>query len=379
MATRIVVPDAAQTTDEMLLVKWYVAEGDAVEIGDILADVETDKALVEIEAYVAGHVLGLLAEEGETVAVGQGLLWLGELGEAIPEDANDDNVSAAPEAATPETAPVAAPPTGTVATPAARTVARERGLDLAAVTGTGPGGAVVKRDVIGGGDMRDAALQPLSPMRRAVASRLQQSFRDVPHFYVAMDVDMTGALAVRKALAVREASAAHVTVNDLIVKATADALAEFPALNCLMEGDALRRLEDVNIGLAVGLDDGVVVPVLPQANTLSLDEVAERTRSLVADARAGRMRAGARCALTLSNLGMYGVKWFTAIISPPEVAILAVGALADQLAVGAEGVVAVPTLTLTLSSDHRVIDGRLAARFLKAVKDKLEAFDHPRK
>jgi pyruvate dehydrogenase E2 component (dihydrolipoamide acetyltransferase) len=204
-------------------------------------------------------------------------------------------------------------------------------------------------------------------MRRAMAARLQQSFRDVPHFYVAMDVDMT------RALAARESSPAHVSVNDVIVKAVADALAEFPALNCILEGAALRRLEDVNIGIAVGLEDGVVVPVLARANTLSLEQVAERTRSLIADARAGRVRAGARCALTVSNLGMYGVKWFSAIITPPEVAILAVGAIADTLALSAERVIAVPLLTLTLSSDHRVIDGRLAARFLGAVKDLLEA------
>ena len=370
MATRIVVPDAAQTTDEMLLVKWYVSAGDVVEIGDILADVETDKALVEIEAYVGGAVLRLLAEEGETVAVGQGLLWVGTAGEAVPDETEGaESIVSAPAANAADASAPAPTSAGTVATPAARTVARERGLDLGAMTGTGPGGAVVKRDVLATTDASAAATVPLSPMRRAVAARLQQSFRDVPHFYVAMDVDMTRALAVRKS------ASGHVSVNDLIVKAAADALAEFPALNCILAGEALRPLEDVNIGLAVGLEDGIVVPVLARVNTLSLEEVAQRTPALIAEARAGRVRAGAQAALTVSNLGMYGVKWFTAIINPPEVAILAVGAIADALALTAAGVVAEPTLTLTLSSDHRVIDGRLAARFLGAVKAHLEAFE----
>ena len=212
MATPIVVPDAGQTTDEMLLVKWYVAVGQDVKTGDILADIETDKAVAEIEAYASGQVLALLAEEGETVLTGQTLLWLGAAGEAVPEAAVEKVAAAAPEA---EVAEVAAerdgffggPATGR-ATPAARTLARERGVELATVAGSGPEGAVVKRDVEAHASAAGDCT-PLSPMRRAIAARLQQSVREAPHFYVAMDVDMTQALAARARGGGRERQRSH--------------------------------------------------------------------------------------------------------------------------------------------------------------------------
>jgi len=236
------------------------------------------------------------------------------------------------------------------------------------LAGTGPDGCVVKRDVAAAS--ADAAASgacvPLSPMRRAIAARLQQSVREAPHFYVAIDADMTHAFAAR------EAAASKVTINDLLVKAVADTLARFPQLNCRLEGDTLRHLPEVNVGIAVGLDDGLVVPVLAQADRLTLEETAERTRTLIANARAGRLPVGAPSSFTVSNLGMHGVRWFSAIVNPPEVAILAVGAVREELALTSGGVVAVPTVTLTLSADHRVIDGQLAARFLQALKGRLE-------
>jgi pyruvate dehydrogenase E2 component (dihydrolipoamide acetyltransferase) len=369
MATPIVVPDAGQTTDELLLAKWHVKVGDEVEVGGFLCDIETDKAVAELESYVAGHVLKLMAEEGDTVTTGQTLLWIGEPGEQVSDEpvagAEPQPVRGARAAATlPE-----ATPGGVTATPAARTLARERGIDLTGVVGTGPEGCIVKRDVaaVGSGEA-----VPLSPMRRAIAARLQQSVREAPHFYVTIDVEMTHALAAR------EASEPRVSINDLIVKAAADTLAEFPRLNCRLEGDTVHYLADANVGIAVSVEDGLVVPVLASANTLSLAEVAERTRALVANARAGRLPAGVRSGFTVSNLGMYGIKSFTAIINPPEAAILAVGAIEDKLVLAESGAVAVPALTLTLSADHRIIDGDLAARFLKALKERLErrgAFD----
>jgi len=368
MATRIVVPDAGQTTDELLLAKWHVQVGDQVEVGDFLCDIETDKAVAELEAYVAGHVLKLNAEAGDTVTTGQTLLWIGEPGEAT-----DEEPTGATDARESETRQAAAPPwpgeaahatTGRRASPAARTLARERGVDLGALTGSGPDGCVVKRDVLAGA--AEGAGVPLSPMRRAIAARLQQSVREAPHFYAAIDVDMT------QALAAREASPAKVTVNDLIVNATAITLTRFPQLNCRLAGDTLHYLPEVNLGIAVSVEEGLVVPVLAQADRLTLAQTAERTRALIDAARAGRLPAGAPSSFTVSNLGMYGVRWFTAIINPPEVAILAVGALRDELALTPGGVVAVPTLTLTLSVDHRVIDGQLAARFLQALKQELE-------
>ena len=372
MATKIVVPDAGQTTDELLLARWHVSEGDEVEAGDFLCDIETDKAVQELESHSGGCVLKLLVDEGDTITTGQTLLWLGEEGEEVEEDEGDGLHGRAAHATgggeggvgeaevrTADGVGAEAPPTGRRATPAARSVARERGIELEGIVGSGPEGCIVKRDVGG-------TAIPMTPMRKAIAARLQQSVREAPHFYVAIDVDMT------QALAVREAAEAKVTVNDLIVKASADTLAEHPRMNCRLEGDAIRLLEDVNVGIAVGVEDGLVVPVLARVSELSLAEVAEQSRRLVSNARDGRLPAGVQAGFTVSNLGMFGVKSFSAIINPPEAAILAVGAVGDKLVLAESGVVAQPTTTLTLSSDHRIIDGQLAARFLAALKERLE-------
>jgi len=369
MATPIVVPDAGQTTDELLLAKWHVKVGDEVEVGDFLADIETDKAVAELESYLAGHVLRLMVEEGDTVTTGQTLLWIGDPGETVPDvaDSGQERDDVAVGARTPSSAGLARGGSGVAAvaaSPAARTAARERGIDLATVAGSGPDGCIVKRDVLaaGGG-------VPLSPMRRAIAARLQESVREAPQFHAAIEVDMTAALAVRSEM---EPSP---TVNDLIVKAVADTLAAFPQLRCRLEGNAIRYLEEVNLGIAVSVEDGLVVPVLTGADGLALAEVAERSRRLVEAARAGRLPAGGPSTFTVSNLGMYGVKWFSAILNPPEVAILAVGAIEDRLVLNGSQVAAIPSLTLVLTCDHRIIDGQLAARFLQALKARVESPD----
>ena len=384
MATRIILPDAGQTTDELLLVEWRVSVGDTVALGDVLADIETDKAVSELESHAAGSVLALLAEEGDTVRTGQTLVWIGKPGEEIPEETVEQHdVEAPPTEAAPAPVAEAHVVQGTLASPAARELARARGLDVARVSGSGPDGCVVRRDIrerIGG--LLEARLQPgtegpdirgtsvpISPMRRAIAERLQQSVREAPHFCVVMDVDMS------RALELRDTSPVKLTINGIIVKACADALVAVPRVNCRIEGDAIHYLRDINIGIAVGVEDGLVVPVLEHVDRLTLAEVAERSRRLVENARAGRLPAGPRSTFTVSNLGMYDVKWFTAIINPPESAILAVGAIEDRLVLTSAGIVARPTLTLTLSSDHRVIDGVLAAQFLAAVKQRLEAPD----
>jgi len=257
-----------------------------------------------------------------------------------------------------------------LATPAARTVAREHGVSLADIAGSGPDGCIVKRDVLTGLQAHDQSWEgtsePLSPLRRALAARLQRSVREAPHFYVAMEVDMTQALIARKAC---EPAA---TVTDAIVKAVADTLTEFPRIHCKLDGDTVHYAPEVNVGIAVSVDDGVVVPTLPRPDMLTLAEVAARSRELIANVRAGRLPAGSASTFTVSNLGMFGVKSFTAIINPPEVAVLAVGAIEDKLVLRDGSVAAVPTLSLTLSCDHRVIDGALAARFLQALKRRLE-------
>ncbi|HQK94030.1 MAG TPA: dihydrolipoamide acetyltransferase family protein [Armatimonadota bacterium] len=370
MATPIVVPDAGQTTDEMVLANWHVNVGDVVQIGDVLADIETDKAVAELESVAAGHVLAVLAEEGDTIRVGQTLLWIGQPGEGVPDPAAEAEETGARQAARTAEMVASAETGGLRATPAARTLARERQADLAAITGTGPNGCVVKRDVLAaagpppGGMVRPVA--PLSDMRRAIGRRLQQSVREVPQFQVGIEVDMTLALAAR------QAQPAKVSINDVVVKACGDTLARFPAMNCQLDGDGVRYLDEANVGMAVRVDDGLVVPIVRCVDQLSLGELAARTRELIDSARAGRVPLGLRSALTVSNLGMYGIRWFTAIVNPPEAAIVAVGAIEDKLVLGPRGIMAVPTLALTLSVDHRLIDGALAARFLAAVKAQLE-------
>jgi pyruvate dehydrogenase E2 component (dihydrolipoamide acetyltransferase) len=412
-AARVVVPAAGQTTDQLTLLKWRVKEGDTIKRGDVLGDLETDKAVMELESIHEGQVLKVLASEGETVTVGSTIMFIGQPGDVIAEEAPAQKpATKEPEQ---EMAPVPAPsekvpaqarthagygpcgfrPSRThpasaavvtrtgllLATPAARALAKQQGVDLRSVIGHGPEGCIVLDDVRQAGtgmSTADAALlgtsQPMSRMRRAIADRLQQSMQQSPHFYVAMDVDMTNALAARERFNASR-SGQKVTINDMIVKAAADTLARFPKVNCRMENGTLHYLKDVHVGVAVSLEDGLVVPVLANADKLPLAEVSQRTRSLVAEARSGKTGGGSQGTFTVSNLGMYGVKFFTAIINPPESAILAVGGIEDKLVLTPRGISAIPNMTLTLSSDHRVIDGGLAAQFLAALRDRLQLAD----
>ena len=385
MAVRILVPPAGQTTEELTFLRWRVAEGQAVKLGDVLAELETDKAVMELESSADGCALGLNAKEGEMVTVGQTIGWIGEPGEAIEEGESKSGNAANADQSKPEELTtedtestekrIEEEKCGPLrATPAARTLARENRVDLRLIAGSGPEGCIVKADVERAGTAADGAEGKkvlLTKMRRTIAARLAQSKHDAPHFYVAMDVDMAAALALRERL--NAAGGIRISINDMIVKAVADALARFPQVNCRFDGDGVTYLDKINIGIAVALDDGLTVPVLPHADRLTLTRIAEQSTQLVAAAREGRMLNQAVGTFTVSNLGMLGVKWFTAIINPPESAILAVGAIEQKLTLNNDNsIVAKPTLTLTLSSDHRVIDGALAARFLAFIRDALQ-------
>jgi pyruvate dehydrogenase E2 component (dihydrolipoamide acetyltransferase) len=273
----------------------------------------------------------------------------------------------------------------------ARRIAEERGVDLRGVTGTGPGGRITEKDVLahaggsGAAPAAQAAAAPrsaavrgetvaLSKMRAVVGRRMQQSKQTVPHFYVTLSIDMTNALALRDELQRGAGEGdAKVSVNDMIVKAAALALAEMPEVNARLEDDRIVHLADVNVGIAVALDDGLVVPVLPRADALSLREVAAKTRELIAAAKAGKQQNLAAATFTISNMGMLGVDSFVAIINPPEAAILAVGSTAKRVVAGADGAIRVrDTMNVTVSADHRVLDGATAARFGNAIKSRLE-------
>jgi pyruvate dehydrogenase E2 component (dihydrolipoamide acetyltransferase) len=392
MALRVVVPSAGQTTDELTLVKWLVEPGQQVKRGDPLAEIETDKATMDLECFADGYVLELLVEEGDAVETGQTILTLAESEEELkagpkaemPQQRDEPGTQ---EQAGPVTTKAGKPESRQVerssgpvrASPAARRLARERGIDLTAVVGTGPGGTITPSDVEKAvaqepGVERDVKerVVPISRMRRTIGKRLQESAREAPHYYMAMDVDMARALEMRTSVNAANPDT-KVSVNDMIVHALAVTLSEYPQLNCRVEDDAIHYLDEINIGIAVATEEGLLVPVIEHADKLDLVQIAKRSRHLAERARAGKIPGGAQGTFTVSNLGMFGVKFFTAIINPPEVAILAVGAIEERPVCTPEGIRAAPMLTLTLSCDHRIVDGRSAAQFLAAVKQRLES------
>jgi pyruvate dehydrogenase E2 component (dihydrolipoamide acetyltransferase) len=449
------MPRLSDTMEEGVLSLWLKHEGDQVSKGDALAEIETDKATMELEAYEDGVLEQVLVPEGTTVAIGGRLAVIGDgsggggagapaatgatpaptaaetASPAAPSSPTSD-VTAALAATTPTTTtaptttappPVAAPASGTGqvrTSPLARRTAREHGIDLSQVVGTGPGGRIVRADVeaavasAGGGQRpaggaratggsgaaspapaastaspavaapvaqrrEDDEVVPLTAVRRITAERLTQSAA-APQFYLTTLVEADRLLAVRSevnaGLAARatEDDAVKVSVTDLLVRVCALVLRQHPEVNASWGGDAILRHRHVNVGVAVAMDDGLIVPVVHDADTLPLAELAVRTRDLAARGRTGRLKPDefSGGTFTISNLGMYGIDHFTAVVNPPEAAILAVGA-GTQEAVVRDGEVVVRTvIKLTLTSDHRVLDGATAAAFLRDLRVALE-------
>jgi pyruvate dehydrogenase E2 component (dihydrolipoamide acetyltransferase) len=392
--TPVILPKLGLTMDEGRLVGWLKREGDRVEAGEILFEVETDKATMEVEAPVGGYVRRLLAAAGEEIPVTQVIALISTTAD---EPISDEPVAAAappsPAPASPATpAPSAgAAPSGSagpepggriIASPAARKRAAELGVDLATVRATGdrisvddvdaahaaggPGTAASPPTAAAAESSAAGARPPLSRMRRAIAERMTQSFRDVPQFSVSRDVDMTAAGAAR--------TAAAVSYADVLIQAVARTLVDHRALTAQYDPAGLVPGEGIHVGIAVALDDGLLVPVLRDADTKDLASIAHERGVLQDGARAGKLpvEALSGAVITISNLGQHGVDRFTALINPPEASILAVGRIRDQ-AVARDGAVAIaPVVSLTLSVDHRVVDGAVAARFLADLADRLE-------
>jgi pyruvate dehydrogenase E2 component (dihydrolipoamide acetyltransferase) len=388
MIKPINMPKYGLQQDEGTIIEWKKQEGDRVEKGDILLEVETDKAVFEYEAPENGYLRHILAQDGAVVPVLSPIAVLtDELDETVDLDAfTTPEPTASAEAAAPQIE--ASIPESTQAaqtsthsnrikrSPAARHRARELDIDLSTVTGTGPGGRIVKADI-----ERTAASPPpvsagssaLSKMRQAIGKTMAFSKSTIPHFYVGIEIDMTDAEAWRKSLA--QTDDIKLSVTDLFIKATAEALTQYPVLNSSLEGDTHMVIHDtVNIGLAVGTDDGLVVPVIPNAQKAFLSDLADIRAKRVNDARAGKLHGDASATFTISNLGMFGVSTFTAIVNPPEAAILAIGAAIPRVVpVGDPLTIAVRHIAdITLSADHRLVDGVVAAQFLQALKQSLE-------
>jgi pyruvate dehydrogenase E2 component (dihydrolipoamide acetyltransferase) len=374
MATPVRMPALAQTSDELRLTAWLKTEGEQVAEGEPLFEAETDKAELEVEATASGTLLRCLAGPGETVSTGTVVAWIGHPGEDIPQAVPES----AGAVAGPGRPPASVSPPGSSprlpATPAARVLARAQGIDLAQVTGSGPGGRIERRDVLAamdGAGPRHAdggTTDVVPPHRRAIAARLSRA-ATVPQFTVSRTVDARPALA-------RAAGLDGVTLTHVLLQAAAAALRAMPHVNrvWLDDGPRFLRLAHCHVGLAIAADDNLIVATIPEPDRLGLEELAATTRRAADEGRRGRLSAvfAAPAAMTLSNLGMFGVDRFEAIVDPDQTAILAAGRAVERPAVTADGIAAVPQLDLALTVDHRTVDGAAAARFLAAVCAELE-------
>jgi pyruvate dehydrogenase E2 component (dihydrolipoamide acetyltransferase) len=410
VAVEIVMPRLSDSMEEGTILKWLVAEGDRVEDGQPLVEVETDKATVTHEAQAAGVILGLSVGEGATVAVGAPIAVIGEAGERLPGKVSADAVTVATGvkvAAGTDTVPPRAP--RAKASPLARRIAARSNVDLTAIAGSGPHGRVIRADVeraaaaaAGNGAAQDKSpsAPPVAPSAPAsasvamaevtaakgdrtlheltrgqmtVARRMAEARATVPDIELRSEVDMSEAVALREQL--RELSDALPSINDFIVKAAALALRQFPRVNGAYRDGRLETYSRVNVGIAVAADDALVVPTIFDADTRSLREISHTARALAARVRDGLVTPAdlGGGTFTVSNLGMYGVDSFSAIINLPQTAILAVGSLRPRPVVDESGaVVARPTIVLTLACDHRILYGVDGARFLARVRELLE-------
>jgi pyruvate dehydrogenase E2 component (dihydrolipoamide acetyltransferase) len=392
MATKVHMEALSPTMEEGRLVKWTKREGDAVKTGETLAEVETDKAVMELVARADGQLIKVLVPEGSTVPVGNVVAYIGQPGESVAEE------SAAPPAAksaasavrgAPEPAPAPADATRVKASPLAKRMAKDAGVDLQLVQGSGPGGRVVKSDLEGAttGQARKTTVPapaapltahgapltpfedvPLTQIRKTIAKRLATSLGPIPHFFLTTEVDMERAAEAREALEVK------VSFNDILIKAIALALTKHRACNAWFQDDHIRYWNAVHIGMAVAVEDGLITPVIKDADRKTLGEIGAEARELAQKARNRRLKPEEYTGSTfsVSNLGMLDIDQFTAVINPPEAAILAVGTIAPQPVVHEGQVVVRRRLRLTMSCDHRVIDGATGAEFLKTLKQMLE-------
>ena len=386
MAISVVMPALEMAQETGKLISWLKKEGDSITKGEPLLEIETDKAVMEIESPADGVLAGVKAQAGAEVPVGQTIAWIVRPGENPPTDevaaTSGRKNTLTPPASTPEspTSSKSAAPSGTHSpnqsvriSPKARRLASERGVNLADVRGTGTGGEILASDILAAAESKTASPSPSaesgSPVARLMAERTTKSWTTVPHFFVVREVDAGALNEARQTLGaeIEKSDGIKITHSDLLVKIIAGVLEKHPRMNASWDGKAAHANAEINIGLAMAVEEGVVAPVIQKADKFKLAEIAKARRDLTERARSGKLRPTdiAGGTFTISNLGMFGVDAFTAIIIQPQAAILAVGAIADRV-VAVDGRPSVrPMMTLTLSSDHRVVDGAKAAEFMR--------------
>jgi len=392
MAVAVIFPKLDEAMTSGKIVRWLKKEGDWVEKGEVILEIETEKTTFELEAEASGILSKIMAQAGDEVLVGATIAFILQPGEEAPEVTGPVLAHArekAPEAA-PAKEPEAPKKTEEIkASPLARNIAREHNIDLSLVTGTGPGGRITKEDVLRFIEERKAAapptpavtepgeeeVTPLSTMREIIAQRMMESFK-TPHFYLTVEVDAKSLEETRQRLipVIEKETGVRLTLTDLIIKMVAKALKDNPSLNCAYVDGGVKLFKRIDIGLVTAVEGGLVVPVIRQADKKSLAEIAKSRAELVQKARERHLTKEEMTGstFTISNLGMFEVDSFNAIIQPPEAAILAVGRIADKV-VAREGQVLIrPMMTLTLSIDHRVLDGALGAKFLQSLKRYIE-------
>jgi len=422
MAIKIEMPKLSDTMEEGVIAKWNISEGDKIEAGDVIAEVETDKATMEVEAFDPGTVLKILVDEGDAVPLGGIMAIVGDEGEDIKDllkeaegangdsssDDKSDKASSDKEKKKESSDKKEFDPIlegvdsgngkekvsdqsdddGRIkASPLARKMAEDKGIKLSAVDGSGPEGRIIKRDIENykpAEAKKEGAVQmpsfaseedeeiKISQMRKAIARRLSESKFNNPHFYETIDIDMERAIDARVAL--NEISDVKISFNDIVVKASAMALRKHPEINSSWLGDTIRKHGDVNVAVAVAIDEGLMTPVLNHTDKKTLQQISAETRELAGLARDRKLQPEQMegSTFTISNLGMFGIEEFTAIINPPNACILAVGAIRDVPVVKNGEIVPGKRMKVTLSSDHRIVDGAKAAQFLNTLRTMIE-------
>lgn len=401
MATKIMMPKLGMDMKEGSVVAWSFKEGDRINEGDVVVQIETEKITYDVEAPATGILRKIVAREGEARLVGELLGVIASEDEAFderefviekapPSPAAVEEPKRIPDPSK-DTAPSPRPEERVRATPAAKRLAREKGLDIVHVSGTGPGGRITEKDVLAAvktrqepkqlevsepGKMRPGTTIPITRMRSIIAERLTKSWV-APHIYLAAEIDATemGKLLKKLLPAIQRETGQKLTYNDLLIQVVALAIEKFPAISGIIEAEHIRIPDEINIGLAVAVEDGLLVPVVRRANESSLTEIVRQRADLVDRARRQQLaidelRGGT---FSISNLGMFDIDFFTAILNPPQSGILSVGKVKDTPAVKGGKVQIVPLMKLVLGVDHRVVDGAVGAAFLQELKRNLES------